>query len=426
MPNICRSVVRPTCRAVVGRPSSTIIDTAAKTVALLGDSITAQNTSANEQEHLSQGWLTWYNAITGQRLPLDPAYNLGVGGYSVAQVKAAMTGLASLTPTPDLVFVMAGANDVVAATTEASMKADLQDIYDYCVNTIGAEVIALTIPPRTQYSASDAGINGAALSTADETKRSNVNDWILNTASNVKVAINLDPALVSTGTTPDSTKFDGEGIDGDAYVHPNPRGALAMAQAIKTALDNVYGSYDIPDMSVCALGMNSDLSGTGGTESSALTSATIADGWNLSSYSGMTGTATKDANDKQEINISYSTLRTFNIYELQATDITLGFSVGEKYYMECEVEIIETDKNRSGACVEPTLNSSGSFKGMTPYDSPDWPESFSGTLHLRTPTFTIGVMDISIDPILWMQMNDTAGAGKNHVIWKQARFVEVV
>lgn len=394
--------------------SGAAVDTSAKIVVLIGDSITSQNDSANDKEFNSQGYMTWLNALTGQRYYYQPSHNLGASGQSISQTLTNITDLAALDPAPDLVFWIPFANDIVGARTYEDLISDFDDIVTYVTGTIGAEMVIMTPLPRTQD-------DGDPLSTAEQTLLDQLKSYVLALNVSGVTTINVYDNMSDGSDNPDTALFDNES---GKYLHPNPAGAYQMAVDIKAALDPVYGSNSVPNMSVSALTINSDMSGTGGTENSALTHATIADGWNLYSYSGMTGSALKTLDDKQSLNLSYTDSRTFDIWELQATDITSGFAEGEKYYMEAEIEILNASNVRSAASIEPTLNSSGSYKAMTPYDVNAWPDDFTGTIHLRTPIFTIGASDTNIDPIVWAQMNSIGVTSNTEVIIKQVRFVD--
>lgn len=396
-------------------PPTASVDSAIKTVALIGDSITSQNDSSNKQEFTSQGYMTWLNALTGQRYYYDPAYNLGDSGQSIATTRANMTNLAILSPTPDLIFYIPFANDITGSRSYADLIADLDAIIAYVTGTLGAKMVIGTPLPRTQD-------NGNALTTSQQTLSNNLRGYIMNLSVNGVTPINIYDNMTSTGDNPDTYLFDDEG---GKYLHPTPAGAHQIAVDMKAALDPVFGSNAIPDMSICDLGLNSDLSGTGGTESSPLTSAQVADKWRFYSYSGLSGVVTKTAADYQSINVSYTNSRSFDLWELQATDITSGFALGDDYYMEAEIEIISSANMRTAACIEPTLNGSGSFKAMSPYDVNAWPIGFSGTLHLRTPIFKISSSDNIIDPIIWGQMNSLGVTSNDHILIKAARMVKM-
>ena len=391
------------------------IDSALKTVALIGDSITSQNDSSNKQEFTSQGYMTWLNALTGQRYYYDPSYNLGASGQAIASTLSNITDLAALSPAPDLVFYIPFANDITGSRSYADLIADLDAIIAYVTGTLGAKMVIGTPLPRTQD-------NGNGLTTAQQTLSNNLRSYIMSLNVSGVTPVNIYDNMTSTGDIPDTYLVHDEG---GKYLHPTPAGAYQIALDMKDALDNVFGTNAIPDMSICALGLNSDLSGTGGSESSPLTSAQVADNWRFYSYSGLNGTVTKTPEGHQFIHVSYTNSRSFDLWELQATDITSGFALGDDYYMEAEIKILSSANVRTAACLEPTLNASGSYKAMSPYDVNAWPLGFSGTLHLRTPIFTISSSDTTIDPIVWAQMNSLGVTSNSHVVIKAVRMVKV-
>ena len=204
-------------------PPSSNVDLSAKTIALIGDSITFQNTAFNKQEYLPQGYMSMLNIRSGQRYHFPPHNNLGVSGDSIAQIDNRKTSLANLTQTPDIVFVLGGTNDTPAGTTEASMIKGLQSIYNYIINVIGAKVVALTIPPRNQFP------SGAPLTSAHQTKLDNVNNWILSQSGDI-TPIDIYTILQDGSNNPVASYFDKEGTNATSYVHPNPLGAYLIAR----------------------------------------------------------------------------------------------------------------------------------------------------------------------------------------------------
>lgn len=356
-------------------------DLSAKTVAVFGDSITSQNTSANGQEYLPQGYMSVLNAITGQRYGFDPSYNLGVGGDNLATMDGRKTDLAALSPAPDLVFVLGGTNDIVAATSAAGMQSSLGNIYSYITGTLGAKVVALTIPPRTQYP------GGEALSGTDQTKLETVNSWIQAQGSDDVLVIDIYPALVSSGSTPDAGKFNKEGTSGTAYVHPNPAGALAIADTIKAALSPLYGVYDIPDMSISNLLANDTLSGTGGTNNSSLTGQ-VADGNTFYAYAAGSGTLSKPTSSTQKIDISYTNSTAYDTLQFYEADVTSGYTPGGNVLAEAEIEIV-SGQRIEGLWVELTDKGGSNllYKGLSKYDDPEFPDE-NRTYFMQTPIVT--------------------------------------
>ncbi len=259
------------------------IDSALKTVALIGDSITSQNDSSNKQEFTSQGYMTWLNALTGQRYYYDPSYNLSASGQAIASTLSNITDLAALSPAPDLVFYIPFANDITGSRSYADLIADLDAIIAYVTGALGAKMVIGTPLPRTQD-------NGNALTTAQQTLSNNLRNYIMSLNISGVTPVNIYDNMTSAGDNPDTYLFDDEG---GKYLHPTPAGAYQIALDMKDALDNVFGTNAIPDISICALGLNSDLSGTGGTEASPLTSAQVADNCRFYSYSGLNGALTK-------------------------------------------------------------------------------------------------------------------------------------
>lgn len=396
-------------------PPIATIDSALKTVALLGDSITSQNDSSNKQEFTAQGYMTWLNALTGQRYYYDPAYNFGGSGQAIATTRANITDLAALSPAPDLIFYIPFANDITGSRSYTDLITDLDAIITYVTGTLGAKMVIGTPLPRTQD-------NGNALTTAQQTLSNSLRTYIMNLSVSGVTPVNIYDNMTSTGDNPDTYLFDDEG---GKYLHPTPAGAYQIALDMKAALDTVFGSNTIPDMSLCALGMNSDLSGIGGNETSPLATAQVADNWRFYSYSGLGGIVTKTPEDYQSVDISYTDSRNYDVWRMISDDIISGFSANDQFYMECEIDVVSSTNVRTAASLELSLNDSGLFRAMSPYDRNAWPMGQLPTLHLRTPIFTISNADNLIDAIIWGQMNSTGVTSADHVIIKAARIVKV-
>lgn len=395
--------------------SAPVIDNTPKVIALIGDSITSQNNSSNEKECLSQGYMTWINALTGQRYYYQPAANLGVNGDTMAEILARITDLAAFSP--DIVFLCSSfANDIAGSTTEQDLKGDFDAIASYVKNTLGAVLVAGTPLPRTQS-------GGAPLTSTQQTLLNNLKSHVLSkTISDGVIPVNIYDNMVATGTdNPDTDKFDNEG---GTLLHPKPAGAYQMALDIMSVLNPIYGTYDIPDMSACDLGINSNFSGTSGSESGPINSAIVADDWLLYAYSGASGTANKNAEGQQVIDISYTDSRSYDVWRLIGDDITTGFSTGDAFYIEAEVEILNADNVRTITGLDIVFDNSGAYKAMSPYDINSTPNGFTGTLHLRTPIITISASDTSIEPRIWSQMNSVGMTSNSNIVLKQIRFVK--
>lgn len=402
-----------------GHPSVlSSIDLSEKTVALFGDSITSQNTTVNDQEYLPQGYMNMLNAITGQRYYFPPVNNLGASGDSLSQMYTRRTDLAGLSDAPDLVFVLGGSNDIPAATTEASMKTSLQDIYDYITGTLGAKVVAMTIPPRTLFSDPD---SGEPLTTTQQTKLDNVNSWIMAKSGDI-IPVNIYNNLVLSGDDPYPDMFSKEGSTGTAYLHPNPLGALQMAKDLASVLNELYGTYDIPDMtSVDNLLSNDNLSGTGGTNSSSL-SGSVADSNTFYAYAAASGTLSKPTTTSQEINISYTNSTSFDTVRFYEANVTSGYTAGDDIIAEAEIEVLSGQRVK-GLWVEVT-DTGGSaklYKGLSKYDEPEFPTE-ARTYYLQSPLITTQGDSTALSVSVRAELNsESATTATLDMIVKQVR-----
>lgn len=124
----------------------------------LGDSHTASGTyMATLQAYLGASWL---------------CVNKGVGGETTTQILARTgTGVVNYGDAQYCV-VLAGTNDVATGVAAATIKANLQAIYDGLA-AAGVRVVAVTIPPTTGQAAGLLAV------------KQEVNTWILNTATNL-------------------------------------------------------------------------------------------------------------------------------------------------------------------------------------------------------------------------------------------------
>lgn len=149
-------------------------------VAIIGDSIsdgTGDNGTADGSAGVERGW------ITRALIPNFPIQVLSQPGGQAAQFgfnqmghRMAMLGDA------EVAIVAYGANDLGANKTFAQLQASLQYIYDYCAAR-GMRVFGATITPKTTSTDSFAttGNQTKAYTTATETVRTQINDWIRST-----------------------------------------------------------------------------------------------------------------------------------------------------------------------------------------------------------------------------------------------------
>ncbi|MEM6811044.1 MAG: SGNH/GDSL hydrolase family protein [Pseudomonadota bacterium] len=411
---------RALSHASISKNTPSVVDISAKTIAILGDSTAYQNTSSNGLQYLSQGFMGWVNLMTGQKYHFPTDNNLGIDNADIADVDSAKTNLASLSNTPDIVFVITGTKDTSSSTTETEMINGLQSIYNYITNTIGAKVVALTIPPRTKYSSSDSTINGAPLDSGKQIKLEAVNNWILSQTGDI-IPVDIYSSLILAGTTsPDPDKFEGEGIDDTAYLYPNPLGAQSIANAIKIKLDNYFGPFDIPDMSINNLSRNPDLSGTGGINNSHLT-GDLAEYYYAVTDTGASGILSKPTSTSQQINVSFTNQSSSDDVQFYPYNL-INYSVGDQVIGEAEIEII-SGQNVEGIWIEVKDKGSSNitYLGLNKYSEPKFPTT-PGTYMFSTPIFTVQSSNTALTLKIRAELNSSGGKTANlNMIVKQVR-----
>lgn len=389
-------------------------DLTPKSIALLGDSISAHNTSSDNTEYLSQGYINLLNAITGQRYHFPPANNLGVGGFNILQINNKKTDIATLVEQPDIIFVLGGTNNIAASTTQEDIILNLSQIYDYIVNDLGKKVVALTIPPRT------VNPSGNSLSTANLTKLKNINNWIMGQTGNITPIDIFTPLSINDGQ-PNPEYFAKEGDFGTTYVHPNPKGALIIATSIQNVLNTIYGAFEIPDMSQNNLIPNNNLSGTSGSSGSKF-NGLVADDYRISAYDFANGIATKPTSNSQGIDFSYSQYVERELVTILPDNITQGYQIGDTIIAEAEVEVLNA-QNIMGLWIElyDIASSTIIYKSLSRYNSADFPTG-SNTYYLKTPNATIqqGNTALSIRIRAETKMIDNV-VGRANFIIKQVR-----
>ncbi|AUM16455.1 MULTISPECIES: GDSL-type esterase/lipase family protein [Rhodococcus] len=95
----------------------------------------------------ARGWFHWCNAALGNALHLD--YNAGVGGNRYDQMLARFDADV-IAHNPRFVFIGSATNDIGGGRTVAQITADLDAMIDKC-RASGAQVIVMTIPPRSTH-----------------------------------------------------------------------------------------------------------------------------------------------------------------------------------------------------------------------------------------------------------------------------------
>lgn len=178
------------------------------TIVCIGDSLTYGKSWLNGSDlHMT------LNMRLAERYPGLSIVNLGVNGDTSGGVDTRKTDADRYNPFR--VIVWAGINDVTIGTTAATIETNLQSIYNYYKSTKGYEVWAVTITPKDD--------DGNSLNTV----RTNVNNWIKNTATGVDRVID---AWTTIRDPNDTTKRLTAYADPNTPNHVNDAGLAAIVE----------------------------------------------------------------------------------------------------------------------------------------------------------------------------------------------------
>lgn len=300
------------------------------TVALIGTSITAQNSqpdgydvTAGQAQWDALGYWTWAAIKLRHRLVMTA--QKGVGSNTTTQMVARFgADILALDPLPGWVVIEPGPNDAGAGgLTAATSIANLTTMIDQAV-VAGIRVALCTVTPSSFIT-----------STAQKEARAGVNYWIKNTAPTlwpglVVVDWALPTALGSTGG-PNTAHFKNEG---GQYVHPNNQGAAVMGGVLADALNPFVPVADVlPTDAADPYNLSANVFGTGGS------SSTLPTSWSALSVTGsaLTGTvstiASTDGNPAQwgQAVVTSGGLRMY-------ARATTGFVAGDTIEAACEFE----------------------------------------------------------------------------------------
>ena len=239
----------------------------------LGHSFTSLGTDS-DGDPTDIGWVTWFSALAGQRLTV--ANRAGVGGNTYAQMLARVA--TAVTPyTPGWVFLDSPVNDIAAGNSLAQVQADFLAIV---AAVAPARVVAYTATPSSLYN------TAGKLAVLD-----GYNAWLRalpaqSTALYPRLIVaDVHDAVVDPTGTAFLAALTSDG------THPKPDGALAIAQAIYTAVQPHLPS-GLPILSAGTDSLN--LLGNAG--SFVNPSAGLAAGWTTFGSLGTTTTVARTDN----------------------------------------------------------------------------------------------------------------------------------
>lgn len=329
-------------------------------VAVLGDSISAQNTNypAGGIQNQGRGFWTWAQILSGQRFFYQPADNYGVASDTIALASARVPAV--IASGAKVCIVEIGSNDVATGRTAAQIQADMTGLILRPLMSAGVFPVVLTILPRSGMTTSqnlvwgkanswlrDLGVGRPDLLAASGLPYApllvDANDYLEDKASAV-----LSPLATYTR-------------DG---THPTGLGAYWIGKALSDALSAIFPArptravspadvYDATNNPTGNMTTKGALIGTGGSNTVATgvtPTGSVATGWAAQRSSG-TSTATMtmskesprtDGPNSGERQImtasSASGVSAFESYVLQLqTNITV--TAGQQFYAECGFEV---------------------------------------------------------------------------------------
>ena len=357
-----------------------------------GDSITAAG-YAERATYLGQGlggYPTWVGILTNHRMLHNDAWNFGVSGNTTTQMLARISTV--LSAGLDVCVVMGGTNDLTNSSSFATIRANLEAIYNALYNA-GTKVIAVPITGRASPN---------ALTAAQRQVGMQVNDWIRRQAQVRRDFFVADCSLVFDD--PASTDWSyRSGYSGDG-IHPSIIGAKVIAERIAPIINTLYADWRQPVMSSVDLYDATQLpngnmfdgmfAGTGG--SIANSAGAVATGWSGDStqLGGATLTPSKttlsDGRPAQQLVLSGtytgSSKRAFMFRSLTTSDFAAGDTIEGLVYAE-----IGANSGISSLDLDIEITDGGVTKRLHSSDMKTQPlpsGGFSGNLLTPRYTFT--------------------------------------
>lgn len=356
------------------------------TVALIGDSFTAQNAPpggygpiAGAQWYPANGWWDWADIFLGKRT--KRAGTFGVGGQTTAQILARITDVTSLSPKPAYCVVQGGTNDtnlnVASATTIANQQAT-------CEALLAAGIIPIltSIPPVPYTSPGQLASVSAVLAWqklyARQTSGVIYCDWRRYTAK------------------PDGTWRTGMSDD---TIHPNSVGCAVLGKALADTLSPLIPAVDTlgsVNNDPKLINPNPTLQGTGGTPLGAGVTGVTPDSWRCEAWLGDTVVTAVSSVEEEALTgeRSWKIVLSGGSIQLRTQPAT-GWAAGDQVYAECEFEFdptqpfsnidkinlqIDIPAGATGSSQDPNAPSSDAAN----HSAASWMKGV-----LRTPVFTI-------------------------------------
>lgn len=368
-------------------------------VATLGDSRIAQGFTSgsgftNTRPH---GAANWLEVLMNGRVRLPWAYNQAVSGAIFSDVLRAQLPLVlALNPKPTHAVILAGTNDVANGVPQATIKQQVAALWNE-LRGYGVIPLHLVDLPRTV----------ASWTATDLLLQQDFNNWLRTYGSQYGATI-IDP----TAGIADPNNSNGDPLTNYAQsdgIHPTSLSAYQCGLALQTYFNQFPIPYhlrpvsrgDSFDATSNPRGNNVPngglFSGTGGSNSGAGASGTVADSWLNRTISG-TLTAVASLVSRADTGgvgwwqqVVVSAVTGASVYRLQTnSNITTGLNIGDTFVAEVDVTVASA--NNMKYLQLNVFDTGGSFVGGCGFKDPGiasmyLPTAWSG--RIVTPPFTI-------------------------------------
>lgn len=350
------------------------------TIVLLGDSITAGNTSGNYDS--DTGFFTWGNALAGA--PFTLLHNAGVGGETSTQILARVDADV-LAHSPGYCMVLCGTNDPDTGTDV--LKANIAAIYDK-LSAAGIYTFLQTIPPTPSGT------------TAKKAQIVAVNRWLVEFCATKTDAELLDvySVLVDNASTTMAAKAN---VMRDS-AHPSNYGAQLVGQLVAEHFAAHSGNSRRLVVSACdAYAVNSTslnhtqnplMAGTAGSKELNAT-GNVATNYGLIGYQ-LTVVGSKephvDGYGEWQVMTASDVTGTSDFVRLKYTDPNPPPLEGQTFYLECDLLVESATSLRNVYLYSATQ---GLFGCMSAGSGPRYPVAIPEgglrlTLRTRPVTFS--------------------------------------
>jgi len=437
-------------------------------VAILGDSITAQNllTATGSVQTSVRGYWTWADILTNKRFTFDPVNdNYGLAGDALVAYSS-YPGIPSRVATiiasgARICIVLAGSNDIAGAgTSYAAMIAAMRDQIILPLQQAGVVPIIIPILPR-------GATGGGGLTSAQTKQLYRFNRWLMELGHGradlmgsliyPPVVVDMTPYLLdntSSVANPTATIMLSD------YTHPSQRGAYLIGRQLAAALNAIYppranawaSALDMYDATY-------NPTGSRAIQSGANVGIFVSSGGSLTTYAGMTPTGTlafglsafrsrgsstatmavsKEnprtdgpiSGERQFVDVAISSTgdASFETYTVQLGD-NISVAAGESFYLQASYQLMTVPQGVLG--IEARLFTGGGGVGQTVSDgaidtavaqAPIFEEVHRGVL--KTPVLTAAAGNTAMNLQLNLHMNAANGSAAK-IAWSDMQIVPV-